>query len=51
MAVFFIAVGMSLNLGVMVERAGQLVLAIVVGLLAVKIGVLYVLGRRWGLDA
>ena len=41
---------MSLNLALIVERP-HLVIAIVVGLLAVKSGVLYLLGRRAGLEA
>jgi glutathione-regulated potassium-efflux system protein KefB len=41
---------MSLNLALVVEQP-RLVLAIVVGLLAVKSAVLYVLGRRAGLEA
>jgi glutathione-regulated potassium-efflux system protein KefB len=50
LGLFFTAIGMSLNLGLIVERP-QLVMGIVVGLLAVKAGVLYVLGRRAGLDS
>jgi glutathione-regulated potassium-efflux system protein KefB len=49
LGLFFTAVGMSLNLGLIVERP-QLVIAIVAGLLGVKGAVLYVLGRRAGLD-
>ena len=50
LGLFFTAIGMSLNLGLIVEQP-HLVLAIVAGLLAVKSGVLYVLGRRAGLEA
>jgi glutathione-regulated potassium-efflux system protein KefB len=50
LGLFFTAVGMSLNLALVVEQP-RLVLAIVVGLLAVKSAVLYVLGRRAGLEA
>ncbi len=48
LAVFFIAVGMSIDLSVLVAQPWAL-LAIVVGLLAVKTTVLYGLGRWWGL--
>lgn len=48
LAVFFIAVGMSVDLTVLVAQPGTL-LAIVAGLLAVKGAVLYGLGRWWGL--
>ena len=50
LGLFFTAIGMSLNLALIVERP-HLVIAIVVGLLAVKSGVLYLLGRRAGLEA
>ena len=50
LGLFFTAIGMSLNLGLIVERP-HLVMAIVAGLLAVKSGVLYLLGRRAGLEA
>ena len=50
LGLFFTAIGMSLDLSLIVEQP-HLVLAIVVGLLAVKSGVLYVLGRRAGLEA
>jgi len=49
LGLFFTAVGMSLNLGLIAQKP-MLVLAVVGGLLAVKIAVLYVLGRRAGLD-
>jgi len=48
LAVFFMAVGMSIDLSVLVAKPGALVL-IVAGLIAVKIAVLYGLGRWWGL--
>ena len=50
LGLFFTAIGMSLNLALIVERP-HLVIAIVVGLLAVKAGVLFLLGRRAGLEA
>jgi glutathione-regulated potassium-efflux system protein KefB len=50
LGLFFTAIGMSLNLALVVEQP-NLVIAIVVALLAVKSGVLYVLGRRAGLEA
>ncbi|MET0652708.1 MAG: monovalent cation:proton antiporter-2 (CPA2) family protein [Hyphomicrobiaceae bacterium] len=49
LGLFFTAVGMSLNLGLIAQKP-MLVLAVVGGLLAVKIAVLYVLGRRAGLE-
>ncbi|HXG78962.1 MAG TPA: monovalent cation:proton antiporter-2 (CPA2) family protein [Methyloceanibacter sp.] len=48
LAVFFIAVGMSIDLGVLKSAPLQL-FAVVVGLVALKAGVLFLLGRRWGL--
>jgi glutathione-regulated potassium-efflux system protein KefB len=50
LGLFFTAIGMSLNLGLVVDKPG-LVLGIVAGLLAVKAVVLFALGRRMGLDA
>src|SRR5581483_3887216 len=50
LGLFFTAIGMSLNLALVVEQP-HLVLAIVAGLLAVKAGILYVLARRVGLEA
>jgi glutathione-regulated potassium-efflux system protein KefB len=50
LGLFFTAIGMSLNLGLIVERP-QFVIAIVVGLLAIKAAVLYALGRRAGLGS
>ncbi|MBO0741354.1 MAG: cation:proton antiporter, partial [Hyphomicrobiaceae bacterium] len=50
LGLFFTAIGMSLNLALIVEQP-YLVLAIVVGLLALKASVLYVLARRTGLAA
>jgi glutathione-regulated potassium-efflux system protein KefB len=49
LGLFFTAIGMSLNLALIVERP-LLVFGVVVGLLAVKSGVLYALGRRAGLE-
>ena len=49
LAVFFIAVGMSVDLGVLVAEPGTLI-AIVLGLVAIKAAILYLLGRWWGLD-
>ena len=51
LGLFFTAIGMSLNLEPDRRQSPQLVLAIVVGLLAVKSAMLYVLGRRAGLEA
>ena len=48
LAVFFIAVGMSIDLSVLVARPGAL-LAIVTGLVAIKALILFGLGRWWGL--
>jgi glutathione-regulated potassium-efflux system protein KefB len=50
LGLFFTAIGMSLNLALVVEQP-RLVLAIVAGLLAVKAGILYLLARRAGLEA
>jgi glutathione-regulated potassium-efflux system protein KefB len=50
LGLFFTAIGMSLNLALIVERP-QLVIAVVAGLMAVKSGILYLLGRRAGLEA
>jgi glutathione-regulated potassium-efflux system protein KefB len=50
LGLFFTAIGMSLNLRLMVEHP-HLVAAVVVALLGVKIGVLFLLGRRAGLEA
>ena len=49
LAVFFIAVGMSIDLGALVGEPVEL-LALVVGLVVIKAGILYLLGRWWGLD-
>jgi monovalent cation:proton antiporter-2 (CPA2) family protein len=49
LGLFFTAVGMSLNLGLVAEKP-MLVLTVVSGLLTVKIVILYVLGRRAGLE-
>ena len=50
LAVFFIAVGMSIDLRVLVASPLQLA-AVVVGLVVIKVIILYVLGRWWGLDS
>ncbi len=50
LAVFFIAVGMSIDLRVLVASPLQLV-TVVVGLVVIKVIILYVLGRWWGLDS
>jgi len=50
LGLFFTAIGMSLDLSLMVDRAST-VAAIVAGLLAVKAGILFLLGRRAGLEA
>ena len=50
LAVFFIAIGMSIDLSVLVAEPLQLI-AIVVGLVAIKAVILYALGRRWGLKS
>ncbi len=50
LAVFFIAVGMSIDLGVLVAEPLQL-LAIVAVLITLKAVILYLLGRWWTLDS
>ena len=50
LAVFFIAVGMSIDLGVLASEPSSLI-AIVLVLVAVKAAILYLLGRWWGLDS
>ena len=50
LAVFFIAIGMSIDLSVVVAEPLELI-AIVVGLVAIKAAILYVLGRWWGLKS
>ena len=50
LAVFFIAVGMSIDLGVLIAEPGTL-LAIVLALVLIKAAILYLLGRWWGLDS
>ena len=49
LGLFFIAVGMSINFGLALERPAQLA-ALVVGLVAAKFGLLYGLGRAFGQD-
>ena len=50
LAVFFIAVGMSIDLGVVAAKPVAL-LGIVVGLVVIKATILYLLGRWWGLQS
>jgi glutathione-regulated potassium-efflux system protein KefB len=50
LAVFFIAVGMSIDPRVLVSEPVTL-FAIVLGLVLIKAAILYLLGRWWGLDA
>ena len=50
LGLFFTAIGMSLNLALVVDKP-DLVLGIVAGLLAVKAVILFALGRRMGLEA
>ncbi|MGD9868320.1 MAG: monovalent cation:proton antiporter-2 (CPA2) family protein [Hyphomicrobiales bacterium] len=50
LGLFFTAVGMALNLHLLTEQTGTILLA-VAGLVAVKALALYPLGRRHGLDA
>jgi glutathione-regulated potassium-efflux system protein KefB len=50
LGLFFTAIGMSLNLGLLTSEP-YLVLAVVAGLLAIKAAILYILGRREGLEA
>ncbi|MCU0891217.1 MAG: monovalent cation:proton antiporter-2 (CPA2) family protein [Sandarakinorhabdus sp.] len=49
LGLFFIAVGMTLNLGVVLARWPELI-ALVIGLLVVKTGVIAVLARAFGCD-
>ncbi|MES3023756.1 MAG: glutathione-regulated potassium-efflux system protein KefC [Pseudomonadota bacterium] len=48
LGLFFIAVGMSVDIGVLLAQPG-LVFALVAGLLAIKIAVLYALSRAFGI--
>jgi glutathione-regulated potassium-efflux system protein KefB len=50
LGLFFTAIGMSLNLGLVIDKPG-LVLGIVAGFVAIKAFILFALGRRMGLDA
>jgi monovalent cation:proton antiporter-2 (CPA2) family protein len=50
LGLFFIAVGMSLNVGLVAERPG-LVLALVAGLIAIKFVILFTFGRLIGLNS
>jgi monovalent cation:proton antiporter-2 (CPA2) family protein len=50
LGLFFISVGMSLNLGLLRSDAGA-VAVLVVAIVAIKVAVLYMLGRWNGLDA
>jgi voltage-gated potassium channel Kch len=49
LGLFFVAIGMALNLG-LVLREPALIFALVAGLLAIKSAVLYAVGRWFGLD-
>ncbi|MEL6239070.1 MAG: cation:proton antiporter [Pseudomonadota bacterium] len=49
LGLFFVAIGMSLNLGLLIEQP-LTILALVAGLLAIKAAVLYGVGRWWGLS-
>ena len=49
LGLFFIAVGMSLNLGLLVSDSGRVAL-LVVGIVAIKLAVLFALGRWHGLN-
>ena len=49
LGLFFMAVGMGLNLGLVRDRAGDVIL-LVAGLMAIKGAVLFVIGRAWGLS-
>jgi monovalent cation:proton antiporter-2 (CPA2) family protein len=49
LAVFFIAIGMTIDLGVLAAAPLQL-LAIVIGLVTIKAAILYGLGRWWGMN-
>ncbi|MDX2203393.1 MAG: monovalent cation:proton antiporter-2 (CPA2) family protein [Hyphomicrobiaceae bacterium] len=49
LGLFFTAIGMSLNLGLIATRPG-LIAMVVLGLLAIKALVLYLIGRRAGLE-
>ena len=49
LGLFFIAVGMSADLGLVAARPGA-VIGLAAGLIALKAGVLFVLARLWGLD-
>jgi glutathione-regulated potassium-efflux system protein KefB len=50
LGLFFVAVGMSLNLALLFAAPLE-ILAVVLGLIAVKAASLYVLGRRWRLSS
>jgi len=49
LGLFFLSIGMALNITLLGDRPGDIAAA-VVGLLAIKIAVLFVLGRLYGLD-
>jgi len=49
LGLFFLSIGMALNVSLLTGRPGDIAAA-VAGLLAVKIAVLYLLGRFYGLD-
>jgi glutathione-regulated potassium-efflux system protein KefB len=50
LGLFFTAIGMSLNLNLLAQEP-HLVLAVLAGLIAIKAGILFVLGRRLGLES
>jgi monovalent cation:proton antiporter-2 (CPA2) family protein len=50
LGLFFISVGMSLNLGLLVSDSGRVAL-LVIGIVTIKFGMLFALGRWHGLDA
>ena len=49
LGLFFLSIGMALNINLLGERPGDIA-ALVLGLLAIKIAVLFALGRIYGLD-
>lgn len=50
LGMFFTAIGMSLNLGLLISKPG-LIFAMALALMAIKAGILYVLGRWQGLES
>jgi glutathione-regulated potassium-efflux system protein KefB len=49
LGLFFTAIGMTIDLRLLLQEPGR-ILALVAGLIAIKAGVLYLLGRREGLE-